>query len=298
MAEDEYDGRLVRAILRRATRARACPVEFFDFAARGEGGARVRASAAERAALLFASSFPQACVRLPPGSGRTTLLGALALWSVGVDPEGSGVVVGPTREAAEVATQAGWDALGGEGGVPRGDLRMVFPELRRSGRDDEPWGPGAWTVRRGVGMVNREPSVRAVDGRKADLARAHTLSWVLVDDFGERDREGWVDVRRWFGSHVASRWDVTRRSARCLVLARDAAPDDLVAALERAGWPTLSLRSDGVESLSSAPAWTAPGLERSSGGGYVLRSEPGDWRGRAAAPAGLVHPRRRRARRP
>ena len=292
---DTREGRAVKAVLQRAARARACPAEFFDFAAREDGGtrARIKASSSQRAALVFANAHVHACVRMPTGTGRTTLLAWLALWCAGTDPERSVALVGPSREAAEQASRQGWEALGGDGGRPTPEVRVVFPDLRRGGEDDA-WTAGAWTVERERGPSTREPTCRAVDGTRADLVRARPLGRVLVDDYGERERAGMLDSRRWFANHVVARADVSTRRAAVLVLGGDAHPDDLVSALERAGWPTLSMRADGVVHVSNAPGWEAPGL-LPSGDGFVLRSEPGAWRGRTSAPDGLVEEQRTEA---
>lgn len=226
---------IVRAIARRAARARRDPAAFFQFVMREETS-RARISTLPHQELIFAfvMAHDRCVLRLPIGTSKTYTMTALSLWLLGQDPTTRGAVISATAGQAAKVVGAARDYI-----EQSAELRHVFPNLRPSTRDGDPWQQTKFVVERPFGI--RDPSLVAV-GVDGALPGSR-LNWILVDDILDRENtsteSGREKVRHWFGTTVLSRRDVA--GAKVVVTNTPWHSEDLTYQLEKQGWPTLTV---------------------------------------------------------
>ena len=262
LPEDVANGAVVRALLRRAQQARRDPTSFFSFVMKEEHGARSRlvAAAHQRVIFEFVMAHPRCVLRIPSGFSKTYCMASLTLWLLGNDPTARGVVVSATREGAAKPVAMVRDYIENrDNAFP--ELRLVFPELRPSDDPSDPWTQNKLTVKRPPGI--RDPSLVAV-GEDGQISGSR-LSWFLIDDLLSElntvTKESCLKTRRWFASTVLSRKDV--KGARIVVCNTPWHPEDLTFALEKTGWPTLSMDCYGNITIANADAWDSDELRAS-----------------------------------
>lgn len=250
----QFERRLVGALIRRAQRARTNPADFFSFVMREEHGERRRITAAAHQRVLFdfVMAHQQCVVRMPAGASKTYCMTALSLWLLGCDPTERGVVISSTEDQAAKPVAMARDYIENkDNAFP--ELRLVFPMLRPSQRVSDPWTQEEIVVDRPPGI--RDASLKAI-GVDGALSGAR-LSWILVDDILSRKNTSTVENRKkvisWFNSTVLSRRDVG--TARIVVCNTPWHPEDLTYALEKAGWPTITMDIEGGILVSNADEW-------------------------------------------
>jgi hypothetical protein len=247
------DRRVLRALLGRAERARKDVARFFNFVMKEEKThARLRAAAHQRLLFDFIFFHPRCVVRMPVGFTKTFSMASITLFLVGLDPTERGAIISSSREQAEKPLSLVSDYIADEG-EQFPELHLTFPELRPSRRTKDPWTQHKLVVDRPAGI--RDPSLVAVGfGGKLPGAR---LSWIIVDDIlneeNTRTPAARTKVKRWFDSTVMSRKDI--EGSRIVVTNTPWHPDDLTYALEKAGWPTITMSIDGTVTIANAPDW-------------------------------------------
>lgn len=230
--------RLVRATLRRAALARSDLKEFFSFVYREETTReRIACLPHQRVVFDFIRHYPRCVVRLPTGFSKTYLMAAKGLFDLGRDA--SHTERGAFLSNAE--DQAVGPLLQVRGYIESSDeLRLVFPTLRPSQRDGEPWTQTDITVDRPFGI--RTPSVMAV-GLDSKRVPGKRLSWLNIDDVLDIDNTATPEARRKTLKYIKTvgfqRLDPT--GSRCAVTNTPFHPEDLTYALEAIGWPSLNM---------------------------------------------------------
>ena len=260
-----------RKLLARALKARVDPVAFIELVAREEHTrARVKLPPHLRVLVEFLAAHSRAVVRIFVGGGKTWTAAHLGLFLLGGDPAGRGANVGASAEGASQALALMREMVADEGGdFP--ELHVVFPELRPTERDGEPWGQKRITVRRPPGI--RDPSWIAV-GFGAALP-GKRLKWIFGDDMLDEDNTASAEARNKFGRlfamKVLTRLDV--RASRIALLNTPWDGDDQTYRLEKAGWPTLSIEVEGEVRVTNT-SWTSRELRLSklSAGAWRLRA--------------------------
>jgi hypothetical protein len=131
------------------------------------------------------------------------------------------------------------------------DYRLIFPHVRKTDRQDEPWTQRAITVHRPYGV--RDPTVQALGvGSPIQGAR---LDLVIVDDVLDFETTRTPDQRsktlEWLKSKVINRilW-----GGKIIFIGTPWHPQDAMHVLQREGWPTIresAYREDGT------PLWPA-----------------------------------------
>ncbi len=261
----------VRAILRHAQNAREDVVEFFEFAMREEmTGARLKCAPHQRVLFSFIEHHDHVVVRMPVGSSKTFCLTTYSLWLLGRSHTERGAIISSSAGQAKKPLSMVVDYIENEReAFP--ELRLVFPELRPSQRRKDPWQQDRIVVDRPPGI--RDPSLVAIGyGGKLPGAR---LSWVLVDDILDDENTSTAasrqKVNRWVNTTVLSREDV--KKSKIVVTntpwnsggGRDSG--DLTYALERGGWPTLTMSAEGDITITNAdPDWDCDDIRPSFGG--------------------------------
>lgn len=230
---------LVRAaqqrLLRDAGAARTNTRAFFGFVMREETTQRrIRALPFQQLLFRFVDHFDRCVVRMPPGFSKTYTMVALSLWLLGRDETTRGAIVSASQAQAQKPVGMCRDYIENSR-----ELRLVFPGLRPSAREGDPWTQSKITVARPPGI--RDPSLTAV-GYKGKLPGSR-LNWILVDDIlteeNTKTKESREQLNRWFASTVLSRRDIA--GTKLAVTNTPWHPDDLTYVLEKAGWPTLTI---------------------------------------------------------
>ena len=266
---NEHDQLLIEGLCRRVAEARADPADFFSFVMREEHGERkrIKATAHQRVVLAFVKDHTRCVLRMPPGFSKTYLLSAMAMWELGKDPTARGAVISATQELAMKPVGMVRDYIGKPDEFP--ELLLVFPALKPSTSPHDAWTQTKLVVERPAGI--RDASLVAI-GIGGSLPGSR-LSWILVDDLlteeNTRTLDGRKTVKRFFDTTVLVRRDV--RNARICVTNTAWEPDDLTFALERAGWPTLTMSASGDITISNAPDWDSPEIRPSKKPGEVYR---------------------------
>lgn len=240
---------MVDALLARAAAARRDPAEFFGFTMREEHTqARIKVAPHQRVLFDFTMAHERSVVRMPVGSSKTYCMAALTMWLLGQDPTERGAVISSTQGQAAKPVALVRDYIANKNDE-HPELRLVYPRLRPSPHEDDPWTQTKLVVARPSGI--RDPSLTAV-GVGGSLPGSR-LSWILVDDILDEANtltlESRNSVNGWFWSTVVNRRDV--RGSRIVVTNTPWHPKDLTYALEAAKWPTLTMDIEGGIQISN-----------------------------------------------
>jgi len=249
----DYAQALVKAQLRLTTRARANPSAFYAYVMREETTrARISTLPFQRLLYDFVLEHDRCVVRLPVGGSKTYTMAALTMYLLGEDPTGRGAIISATQGQAAKPLSLVRDYI-----EKSPELRAVYPLLRPSQREGDPWTQTAIAVDRPFGI--RDPSLVAV-GVDGNIPGAR-LNWCLVDDILSLENTSTPEqrehVRRWFATTALPRLDV--KGARLVVTntpwvgptSSDAG--DLTYYLESKGWPTLTITVWGDVYITNAP---------------------------------------------
>jgi hypothetical protein len=265
----EKDRALRDALIRKAALARREPSEFFNLVIREEHGNRdhIKCAPHQKVIFSFVSFYDRCVVRLPPGYSKSYTMATMSMWLIGKDPTARGAIISATQEQAIKPVAMVRDYIGQPNEFP--ELQLVFPGLKPSKNLHDAWTQTKLVVDRPAGI--RDPSLIAI-GLNGALPGAR-LSWILVDDIlteeNTRTDEGRKSVKRWFNTTVLSRRDV--KNSKVVVTNTAWHPDDLTFALEKAGWPTLSMTASGDITLINAPEYDSPHIRPSKKPGEVYR---------------------------
>ena len=255
----EYAKALLAAQMRRITRARSHPSHFYEYVMREETTrARIKLLPFQKLVFEFVMEHDRCVLRLPVGGSKTYMMAALTMFLLGEDPTARGAVISATQAQAAKPLSLVRNYI-----ERSSELHAVYPLLRPSQVESDPWTQTAITVDRPFGI--RDPSLVAV-GVDGSIPGSR-INWCLVDDILNLENTATADQRekvtRWFKSTVLSRLDVA--GSRLVVTntpyvsATSSDPGDLTYVLESQGWPTLSIgvwgdvtiKNDNAEAIRS-----------------------------------------------
>lgn len=234
---------VVRSLLRKAGAARQTRSDFFEFVFREETSrARIRTAPHQRLVFEFVAHYPYCVVRMPVNFSKTYCMAADGLFGLGKNITQRGAFISAAEAQAAKPLLATMSYI-----ESSPELRLVYPHLKPTEREAEPWTQTAITVNRPFGI--RDPSCVAV-GLDSLRLPGSRLSFVNIDDVLDESNTATPDARKktnkWVKSTAISRLDT--RGARCVVTNTPWHPEDLTYALEnlggegsRAGWPSLSM---------------------------------------------------------
>ena len=215
--------RIFQQVQDMARRSKQDPATFITACARTEKQHGVVLSAHQRLLLAFVTRYRMSVVRMPRGASKTFLMTFLGMWYLGRDRAQSGLIV-----SAEVG-QAKQPLMFIKDYIERGDLGLVFPELRRSPDPKAPWRDDRIVVERPPGI--RTPSIRASGiGGKLYGNRLH---WAIIDDILTQENTNTSDQR----DKIASAVGAARKAKLITIKNRKNLLEDL-----------LLLRSDSLHS--------------------------------------------------
>ena len=253
----------LRALMRRAEKARYDLASFYEFVIRHETTKQpLKVAPHQRLQFRFVTDFRQCVVRQPVGTAKTFGMTALTLFEMGRDPTQRGAILSKTQgQSAKVLRMVSDYITEPELTRP---LNLVFPHLAKSQRAGDTWTQTAITVQRPAGI--RDPSAVAVgiDGS----INGSRLSWLFTDDLLDSDNTATQQMREQlhsrFDSRALSRLDPS--GARVVVTNTPWNREDLTYQLEALGWPTITMDIYGFVEFTNVPeAWIlATGLVRRS----------------------------------
>lgn len=257
LSPEDFERAKARAVARKIGLSRTNPSEMFSFVMREETTRDPIITLPHQEVLFdFTMQYDRSVVRMPVGFSKTYCMSALTLWLLGQDATARGVVISSTQLQAQKPVGMVRDYI-----EVSDELKLVFPELRRSPREKDWWTQTKLVVERPPGI--RDPSLTAV-GVEGALPGSR-LSWLLVDDILDPENtstpQARAKVRRWFNKVVLSRRDVA--NSKIVVTNTPYDPEDLTYALEKSGWPTLTMNIEGGIFLSNAADFESPLLRES-----------------------------------
>lgn len=250
----------IRAVVRRATISRRTPLAFFDFAWREETTQkRVRALPHQRLFFKFIEAHPLCVVRMPPGFSKTTCSIVTGLFLLGSDPTSRGAFISATESQAQKPVSQMRDCIEYmDESFP--EIRLTFPDLRNSTRENDPWSKSSFTVHRPPGIRDASVTAFGLDSVKIVGSR---LSWIVVDDIlsiaNTMSKESRDAMAQWFLQVVRDRLDTI--DGRCVVTNVPHDPDDLTYYLEeKEGWPCLTMDAFGGVKITNTGTddWVGP----------------------------------------
>jgi hypothetical protein len=225
------------SVLATAMRAREDIEVFFEFVMRDFSTRKsVRLAPHQKVALQFAMAHDRVVNIWSVGSSKTWLSTGLTLFQIGTNPTMRGAIVSASEEIAGKVLRLARDYI--EQSV---ELKLVFPHLRRTQREGEPWTQTAITVDRVVGI--KDATLTAY-GIESDRIIGSRLSWVLVDDILNEENtsthEAREKIKNLMDKNVLSRLDPV--GGRIVMTNTPWHPEDLVNhCCHRLGWATLRM---------------------------------------------------------
>lgn len=162
--------------------------------------------------------------------GKTSQIGVgRSVWMVGTNPEGRGAIISNTSRQAEKVLGAIQTHI-----LENPRVREVFPHLRPSTRQQDPWHSTAITVERKT--IAKDPTIQAL-GIGGPLVGSR-LDWVVLDDVldfeNTRTPEQLAKLVDWFDSTL---WTRLTENAVCWVIGTPWHPKDLLHVLKnRPDW--------------------------------------------------------------
>lgn len=239
--------------LERAGRAREDVVEFFEFVVREETERTpLSIRAHQRLFFEFVQKHRRVVVRMPRAFSKTYLLSTFYLWELGREPTRRGIVISATAEQAR-------KPLGMVRAIIENsdELRLVFPNLRPTRRDHEPWTTSQIVVDRPYGI--RDASLSAV-GWDSERIQGSRISHIYGDDLVNAENCASRELREAMQSRlkstVLSRQDI---GARTLITNTPFDPEDITYWLEtELHFPSLTMDAFGDVHIKNAPDFDTP----------------------------------------
>jgi hypothetical protein len=234
--KQEEVGLLVKNLLRKAGRARDTRSDFFEFVFREETTrARLVTAPHQRLVFEFVAHYPYCVVRMPVNFSKTYCMAADGLFGLGKNNTQRGAFISAAEAQAAKPLLATMSYI-----ESSPELRLVYPKLKPTERDAEPWTQTAITVDRPFGI--RDPSCVAV-GLDSMRLPGSRLNFINIDDVLDESNTATPEARKktnkWVKSTGLSRLDT--RGARAVVTNTPWHPEDLTYALEDIRWPSLSM---------------------------------------------------------
>lgn len=244
---------VVRAIARRVALARQDPAACFELVMREETSRRrVKCWPHQHLLFDFWEAHPKNVTRVPIDMSKSFCTTAYSMWKLGKDPTARGIVISATQTVAERVVTTVRQYI-----EESPELRVVFPELRPSDRDDDPWTQTEITVKRPYGI--RFPSLAAL-GYDSDSIPGWRSSWLLIDDLinllNSLTKDGRDKLMKLLDSTIFTRLD---EDGQCCFINTPWHPDDATYRLQDKlrAWPTIEMDVTGNVRLFNT-SWDTP----------------------------------------
>lgn len=228
-------------LLLQAADAREDIVDFFNFVMRSEEAPYqlLKAAAHQRLGLRFMLDHRRSVNMWPRDHAKTFSSLALCLKLLGDFPSLRGAVVSSSQELAAKVLRGVSDY------IEHSDrLHLVYPNLVKSERSNEPWTQTALTVKRPPGT--RDPSLVAIGYQGAVVGRR--LDWILIDDLLTQENTTTEDSRmkmlEWVDGTLLGTL-VPSGESRVIITNTPWHPQDLLNSARKRGWATLRMTISG-----------------------------------------------------
>ena len=245
-----------RALLRKARRASQDLSTFYGLVMRHEHTQELLKPAPHQRLMFSFYEHHARCVfRQPIGTAKTFSMAAIMLWEMGRDATQRGAIVSKTRNQSQKPLMMVSDYITNQRLNQR--LGLVFPNLQRSSRPQDPWSQNKLTIARPPGI--RDPTLTAL-GFESSIEGAR-LSWLLGDDIIDEEnsatRQAREKVQSLFEGRMLSRMDPM--GSKVAVTNTPWNREDLTYYLENeAGWPCITMNVYGDIRITNADqAWLA-----------------------------------------
>jgi hypothetical protein len=245
-----------RAIMRLAEEARHDLSKFYAFVMRNELTREPLTPAPHQTVMFsFVENHDRCVFRQPIGTGKTFGMAAVTLYLMGADITQRGAVISKARHQASKVLGMVKDYITEPSLNAR--LALVYPWLKPSPRQGDPWTQSQITIERPPGIRDASLVAVGVDGAIA----GSRISWLVTDDVIDDENTNSPQAR----DLVQSRFD-GRLMARLDPLGSKAVVtntpwhrEDLTYHLEEnAGWPTLTMDIYGNIRVTNAEgSWLA-----------------------------------------
>lgn len=188
----------------------------------------------QRLIFAFVEATKTSVIRMPVGTSKTFCMSALTMHLLGRNPNSRGAIVSATeKQAAKVVGQIRTYI------EESPELRLVYPDLKPSTRQGDPWSQNRLVVERTGGI--RDASLVAI-GIDTQF-QGSRYSWVLVDDVLNQlncmTPTGREHVHRFFDGSILGRLDPGKYS-KIVVTNTPWNRDDLTYRLA-AIWPAMTM---------------------------------------------------------
>jgi hypothetical protein len=224
-------------VLTTAQRARHDIETFFEFVMRDFSTRKpIKLAPHQRVALKFVMENERVVNMWGVGLSKTFLTLGLTLFHLGNHQEMRGAVVSASEEIAGKLLRLVRDYI--EQSV---ELRLVFPHLRRTQREGEPWTQTAITIDRPPGIKDATLTAYGID---SDRIIGSRLSWVVIDDILNEENTGTHEqrekIKAALDTNVLSRLDPV--GGHVILTNTPWHPEDLVHyCWQKLGWAMLRM---------------------------------------------------------
>lgn len=258
---------LCAVVMERAAAAREDIGAFCDFVMRDlRYNKPIRLTPHQRVGLEFMLDHDVSVNIWPIDHAKTFVTVALTLFLLGRDPTLRGGIVSATRDQAAklLAIVRAYIETSPE-------LRLVFPDLRRSSRQLDPWTQYAITVDRPPGI--KDPSLSAY-GMDSETIIGSRLNWIVIDDLlnlqNTNTKQAREKTSEFIDISVRSRIDPDGDIHKIVLTNTAFHPDDAAHRLAApqpigAGWPMMRMDiygdifiKDGDEQVARGAFWDSP----------------------------------------
>jgi hypothetical protein len=252
MTEEEEAETLVGELLLDAQEAREDPAKFLAFVMRDEKtGDPIVPAPHQLVMMSFLYAHKTACCVTHLDAAKTFGSAALVLFLLGHNPNLRIILVGDIEDQPKKVLKVIRTML-----ESSAELHLVFPDLRKTRRDGEPWSDSSLTVDRPLGI--KDPSITAV-GITSGKVPGSRFDVVVLDDFvndeNTRTPERREELHKYVQTRFIGRVDMLR--GRVYMLSNAWHPEDSFQRHARV-YPTLTMRVDGIIMVRNAPDWDSP----------------------------------------
>ena len=224
-------------LLATAKRARTDIFTFFEFVMRDYSTLKpIKLMPHQRVAIDFVRDHERIVNMWAVGSSKSFLTVGLTLFEIGNNREMRGGVVSASEEIAGKLLRLVRDYI--DQSV---ELKLVFPDLRRTQREGEPWTQTAITIDRRPGIKDATLTAYGIDSERIIGSR---LNWIVIDDILNEENTSTHEQREktknLLNSNVLSRIDPV--GGKIIMTNTPWHPEDLVHyCWKKLGWATLRM---------------------------------------------------------
>jgi hypothetical protein len=247
LGEERQAELVLEELLLDAAEAREDPVKFLAFVMRAEDTGESIVPAPHQLLMMdFMVRHRAACVLAHVEAAKTFGSAALVLWMLGRNPNLRVALLGAAEEQPKKILKVIRTMI-----ESSAELHMVFPNLRPTRRDGEPWTDSDITVDRRLGIKDASVCAR---GLESDRIPGSRWDVVILDDFVNDDNVSSPERRDKQHALVQKRCvtRVDKKHGRIYMLSNAWHPEDSFQRHAKV-WPALTMRVDGTILLQNCP---------------------------------------------